>query len=58
VRDFAKFALQLHSKPSATHAQMEYCLKMLRKPVHEEARYDRVWKEQVFALKDAYEMNP
>jgi acyl-CoA dehydrogenase len=31
---------------------------MLRKPVHEEARYDRVWKEQVFALKDAYEMNP
>jgi len=58
VRDFSKFALQLHSKPSATQAQMEYCLKMLRKPVHDEARYDRVWKEQVFALKDAYEMNP
>ena len=58
VRDFSKFALQLHSKPSATHAQMEHCLKMLRRPVYEEARYERVWKEQVFALKDAYEMNP
>ena len=58
VRDFSKFALQLYSKPSATQAQMEYCLKMLRKPVHDEARYERVWKEQVYALKDAYEMNP
>ncbi len=58
VRDFSKFALQLYSKPSATQAQMAYCLKMLRKPVHEEARYERVWREQVYALKDAYEMNP
>ena len=37
VRDFSKFALQLYSKPSATPAQMELCLKMIRKPDHDEA---------------------
>jgi acyl-CoA dehydrogenase len=57
VRDFSKAALQLYAKPTATPAQMELCLKMLRKPAHDEARYDRVW-EEAFALRDAYEMNP
>jgi len=33
VRDFSKYALQLHSKPSTTPQQMDLCLKMLRKPV-------------------------
>jgi acyl-CoA dehydrogenase len=55
VRDVDKFALQLYSKPSSTAAQMEYCLKMIRKPVVDEGRAQRVWQE-VYALKDAYEM--
>ena len=58
VRDFSKHALQLYSKPSATPEQMDYCLKMLRKPVVDPARYDRVWKSAVLALNGAYEMNP
>ena len=57
VRDVSKFALQLYSKPSSTAAQMDYCLKMIRKPAADEGRYERVWHE-VHALKDAYEMNP
>jgi acyl-CoA dehydrogenase len=57
VRDVSKFALQLHSKPASTAEQMEYCLKMIRRPVEDTGRYDRVWRE-VHALKDAYEMNP
>jgi acyl-CoA dehydrogenase len=55
VRDFSKHALQLHSKPSSTTRQMELCLRMLRKPVVDAGRFDRVW-EQVHALKDAYEL--
>lgn len=58
VRDFSKHALQLYSKPSATPEQMDFCLKMIRKPVVDAARYDRVWKNSVYALKGAYEMNP
>ena len=58
VRDFAKYALQLYSKPGSTPAQMELCLKMIRKPVADAARYDRVWRDSVYALRGLYEMNP
>ena len=58
VGDFPKFALQLHSKPSSTPAQMDFCLKMIRRPIVDAARYDRVWRNSVDALKGAYEMNP
>jgi acyl-CoA dehydrogenase len=58
VRDFARYALQLHSKPSSTPAQMAQCLQMIRKPVADAARYERVWRDSVYALRDLYEMNP
>ncbi len=56
VRDMSKFALQLYGKLSSTPAQMDYCLKLIRRPAVDEARYQRVWS-QVHALKDEYEMN-
>ena len=58
VRDFSKYALQLYSKPSSTDKQMELCMKMIRKPNVDQRRYERVWNEFVYAVKDAYEMNP
>jgi hypothetical protein len=36
---------------------MDYCLKMIRKPVVDQERYQRVWA-QVHALNGVYEMNP
>jgi acyl-CoA dehydrogenase len=57
VRDVSKFALELYSKPSSTSAQMDFCLKMLLKPARDEGSFGRVWQE-VYALKDAYEMRP
>jgi len=57
VRDFSKFALQLYSKPSSTSTQMDYCQRMIRKPDVNEERYQQIWKEHVYALKDLYEMN-
>jgi len=56
VRDFSRFALEFHNKPSSTEAQMEYARRMIRKPVVDEARYQKVWKEQVYAMKDQYQM--
>jgi acyl-CoA dehydrogenase len=58
VRDFSKYALQLYHKPSSTEKQMELCMKMIRKPAVDEARYERVLNNHVYALKDTYEMNP
>jgi acyl-CoA dehydrogenase len=57
VRDFSKHALGLYSKPSATPQQMDLCLKMIRKPVVDAARFERLW-QVVHALNDAYAMKP
>jgi len=58
IRDFSEFALQLYNKPAATKEQMTYCLKMIRKPAHDDARYQRVVDNYVYALRYTYEMNP
>ncbi len=58
VRDFSSFAVALHGKPSASAAQAERCLRMIRRPVADEARAMHVWEEHVHALRDAYAMNP
>ncbi len=57
VRDFSKSAVELHGKPSSTPEQMEYCMRLIRKPLVDEARYKNVWENQVLVLKDMYEMN-
>jgi acyl-CoA dehydrogenase len=57
VRDFSRFALQLYGKPSSTPQQMACCMRMIRKPAVDEVRYQRVWRDHVYALKGAYEMN-
>lgn len=57
VRDFSKFALDIHGKQSSTPEQMETCIKMIRKPAVDAKRYQSVWENHVLALKDLYEMN-
>jgi acyl-CoA dehydrogenase len=58
VRDFARFAQELHAKPSSTEAQMACCLRMIKKPAFDARRYEHVWKDHVHALKGVYEMSP
>lgn len=57
VRDFSKFALQLYSKTSSTTTQRLFCRRMIRKPVVDHPRFERVWEDHVYALKGAYRMN-
>ena len=57
VRDFSKFALDIHGKQSSTPEQMDACIKMIRKPAVGKARYRNIWENHVLALKDLYEMN-
>ncbi len=58
IRDFSEFALKLYAKPVTTPGQMAFCMKMIRKPVTDTDRFDRIWKTHVMALKDTYEMAP
>lgn len=57
VRDFSKFALEIHGKQSSASEQMDICIKMIQKPFVNKKRYDNVWQSRVLALKDLYEMN-
>ena len=56
VRDFSKFALELHNKPSSTEKQMEYCRKLIRKPNVDNERHETVWRKFVYPLNGEYTM--
>jgi acyl-CoA dehydrogenase len=58
VRDLSRFAVDLHGKPATTPEQAKHCLGMIYRPADDTARADRVWREQVLSLRDAYEMSP
>ncbi len=57
IRDFSKYALQLYSKSSSNEKQMEFAIKMIKKPQLNKERFKRVWENYVLSLKDTYEMN-
>ncbi|GAB2651270.1 acyl-CoA dehydrogenase [Prescottella soli] len=57
IRDFSRYAVALHGKPSSTDAQQQWALDAIRKPVVDSERFARVW-EQVAGYEGAYEMRP
>lgn len=57
VRDWSRFAIGLHGKPTTTEEQAKHCLAMVRRPAPDRDRFDRIW-QQVLALRDTYEMSP
>lgn len=57
VRDISRHALSLYSKPSTSEEQMDFAMKMIRKPAVDAERYEKVWN-QVHALNGHYEMKP
>jgi acyl-CoA dehydrogenase len=50
--------LQLYSKTGSTEQQMKLCLEMIKKPVKDPERFNRVWEKHITGLDGAYEMNP
>jgi acyl-CoA dehydrogenase len=58
VRDFNCYAVELGDKPSTTDAQARFATRMIRRPVHDQSRYDQVWKEHIAPLSGAYQMRP
>lgn len=58
VRDFNGYAVELGDKPATTDEQARFAMRMIRRPVHDSARYDQIWKEHVLPLSGAYQMRP
>jgi acyl-CoA dehydrogenase len=57
VRDFSAYALKLHERSGATEKQAAMALRLVRRPAFDAARFDRIWKDEVLALRDTYRMN-
>jgi acyl-CoA dehydrogenase len=58
VRDFSKYALSLHMKPSNSEKQRALSLKMIKPPIPNEKRLEKIWETHVYSLKGQYTMNP
>jgi len=57
VRDFSKYALNIYTKPSNSEKQKELSIKIIRTPVADEKRFQKIWEEHVFAMKGQYKLN-
>jgi len=58
VRDVNGYAVELSDKPATTDAQARLAMRMIRRPVHDPARYAQIWKDRVLPLSGAYQMRP
>lgn len=58
VRDFNGYAVELSDKPATTDEQARFATRMIRRPVHDPARYAQIWKEHILPLNGAYQMRP
>ena len=58
IRDFNAYAVELSDKPATTDEQARFALRMIRRPAHDSARYDQIWKDHVLPLNGAYRMRP
>jgi len=54
VRDMSAHALNIFSKSCSTAKQRELALEIIRAPVTDPARFDRVWQGRVYSLKGQY----
>ena len=57
VRDFAAYAVELYGKPINTDAQLEKIMKMIKRPVPNQAEFEKVLNEEIYSLVDVYIQN-
>ena len=56
IRDFSRYALNIHTKPSSSEKQKELSMAMIKAPIANEERFNKVWETYAFAMKGQYEM--
>ncbi|MCW7554430.1 acyl-CoA/acyl-ACP dehydrogenase [Endozoicomonas gorgoniicola] len=56
VRDFSKYAVDIMTKPSSSDTQKEHAKAMIKTPIPNAERFEKVWQEQIYSLKGQYKM--
>lgn len=56
IRDFSKYAVTILTKPSNSEKQKALARELIKTPVPNAARFEKIWQEQVYTLNGEYEM--
>lgn len=54
VRDMSTYALAIFNKSTASEAQKKLALEVIQSPLFDQTRFDKVWDEHVYPLRDTY----
>ena len=54
IRDFSRHAVTILTKPSNSEQQVEYARTLIKRPVPDSERFERVFNDEVYALKGQY----
>ncbi|PLX42596.1 MAG: acyl-CoA dehydrogenase, partial [Deltaproteobacteria bacterium] len=54
VRDMSGYALSIFNKPTATALQKEMAMAIIKSPAFDKERFNSVWVEHVYPLRDLY----
>jgi len=56
VRDFSLYATELHGKPGNSEEQRTLIRELICAPLADAEQFDRIWRDQVYALNGQYQM--
>jgi len=56
IRDFSKYAVNILTKPSNSDTQKEMAQALIKVPVPNSTRFEKIYQEQVYTLKGNYQM--
>jgi acyl-CoA dehydrogenase len=54
VRDMSKYALDIFNKSTTSEVQKKLALEIIQMPAFDKVRFDKVWTNHVYALRDIY----
>lgn len=56
VRDMSHYAVNIMTKPSNSDEQSEKAKAIIQRPIANQQRFEKLWQEHVYSLKDAYKL--
>ena len=56
IRDFSKYAVNILTKPSNSEAQQTFAKELIKTPIPNAARFEKIFNEQIYTLKGEYQM--
>tara|TARA_R110001592_G_scaffold65716_1_gene201695 strand:- start:5620 stop:7329 length:1710 start_codon:yes stop_codon:yes gene_type:complete len=56
IRDFSKYSVNILTKPSNSEEQQNFARELIKTPIPNAQRFEKIFKEQIYTLKGEYQM--